>query len=272
MKKIKIKLPKFLPILGWSDSKLHLWEKCPLQCQLRSVLHLCVHCFRGSLPYGDGALCPKCHRPHAVSPALQRGRSVDEVITKYLTGGVPIAKVYEEYRPHPTIPAALRDVRGVVKRARARVQFQVVLDSAWRTVSQFTKNAWLRCKLDVLVYLRPSLKVIDWKTGGIDKHSGTIRESPEYDDQMDLYSVVALVAEPDFAAANSELVFLDAPPGVNPVRRGKEIRRNNLERAKERWEARVKPMLSDRTFAPRPGWYCDYCDYSKTKGGPCPVA
>jgi len=35
---------------------------------------------------------------------------------------------------------------------------------------------------------------------------------------------------------------------------------------------RLETMANDRHFAPRPGHYCHWCDFSKRKGGPCTVA
>ena len=38
---------------------------------------------------------------------------------------------------------------------------------------------------------------------------------------------------------------------------------------KKSWEKRVKPMLNDTKFAPKPSYLCKWCDFSADKGGPC---
>jgi CRISPR/Cas system-associated exonuclease Cas4 (RecB family) len=41
------------------------------------------------------------------------------------------------------------------------------------------------------------------------------------------------------------------------------------EKLKDLWRGRVDLMQSDSLCAPKPGQHCNWCDYSKKKGGPC---
>ncbi len=54
-----------------------------------------------------------------------------------------------------------------------------------------------------------------------------------------------------------------APVDV-PVYEAKDLK--PLQKA---WEKRVKPMLNDKTFAPRANRWCFSCTFRKDAGGPC---
>jgi hypothetical protein len=41
------------------------------------------------------------------------------------------------------------------------------------------------------------------------------------------------------------------------------------EKLKTLWRSRTDLMQSDKLCAPKPGIACNWCDYSKKKGGPC---
>jgi hypothetical protein len=84
--------------------------------------------------------------------------------------------------------------------------------------------------------------------------------------------VATLCAFPQLDAATARLVFLDTGPRYDPVvvRKAADLERTDLPKAQKFWEGKVKAMLSDRVFAPRPNEKCKFCDFSQRKGGPCP--
>jgi CRISPR/Cas system-associated exonuclease Cas4 (RecB family) len=111
--------------------------------------------------------------------------------------------------------------------------------------------------------------VTDWKTGKFRPES-----QEEYLEQLDLYGLGALLiyAGRPGLVVRPRLVYTDLgriyPNCVDePV---VEYRPEDLPKLKKTWEKRVKPMLADKTFAPKPNKYCYSCHYrasNKANGG-----
>lgn len=265
---------KVIAITGWSASSLFAYDKCPLQCQLRYAQHLCTLCFKGTVPYN--ATCSKCGKAPVKPAAMQRGIEIGDSIDRYIKDATGKGEVlHPEAKSHVVVSDLIRTLKGSYKRSlgeKVLSEVQIKLDKNWKPVGQYIKS-WVNGRLDVLLKLgAKGRKVIDWKSGGIDKKTRQIRESPEYQEQLEIYSVLVLSADPKVQTVDSSLVFLDAPVNVNPEVTSPAVHRKDLVKLQKKWEGRVKPLLSDTVFAPRPGWYCGWCDYSKEKGGPCPVA
>lgn len=275
-KKFKLKV---IPITGWSPTKLFSHEECAYRCQLQHALHLCPKCFRGTVPY-EGA-CDACGAVPVKPAPLAKGIAQDVAMEAYLLPGKGPARGLsgEAFADtiHPVVLKMASEIKRAVRAGSAEVQKSLVFDSHWTPVSQFTKNAWLRIKLDVLRKFRAAVRVLDWKSGGIDKKTNQIKENENYQKQLDIYSLGSLITNPGAGEASSCLVFTDAPLNVHPVVSGRTITRTEIKTEMKYWEGRVQPMLTDTVFAPRPGWYCGWnrdgerqgCPYEKQKGGPC---
>jgi hypothetical protein len=255
---------------SWSPSRLADYEQCPLLAKLKHLDKLCTVCFKGRLSGGfDGepVSCDTCHKTITKSPALERGTLIGAAMEGYLKGDVPMmpAEVAS-----PLSRKIASDVRKAYKAAKAKVEMMVVLDKDWRPVAQFAKTAWLRAKMDAVLFKpRGKVHVIDWKTGGVDKSTQAPRSDAKYDDQLSIYAVATLSAFATVTEATAALVFLDAArdPVVERARSG--LRRDMLGLRQAEWTTRVVPMFSDDTFAPCPTFKCRFCDYRKDKGGPC---
>lgn len=272
-----------LRVLTWTPSRVEKYSECPLKVKLEDLMKLCPKCFKGRLSGGfDGVpvTCDTCDLPQKDRPALERGTRLDAALTTHLSGAgrsrmveageetkTDHREALEEATRHPAIRALAEKLRNTVKKV---LQASIVLDRAWQPVSQYTKGAWARMKLDVLV-LRPKVaEVIDWKSGGIDKRTGGLRDRPGDLDAMLAYQMGVLSAYPQ-AEATATMAYLDAPPKLpDPFKRLPPLKRKDLEKEQKRWEEKVAPMFADEDFAPRPGFYCAWCDYAKGKGGPCP--
>jgi len=266
---------KMVPIVGWSPTKLFAYEECPLRAQLQYAQKLCPLCFRGHTQGGfDGVAenCTSCHQMIVKAEALTRGIRIGLNLERFILG---LDKTLDpDIKNKDVIKIAKQLRREAHKPGKVRPEYQVTLDKTWHPIDKYTKNAWFRGKLDVLRFLSPGeVQVLDWKTGGIGK-DGQIRENDKYDDQLHIYGVAALCALSEVNVASAALIFVDAPPEIGPVlkRDGSGVTREDLESAQRKWEHRVSAMFRDQTFAPRPGFYCRWCPYSKEKEGPCPVA
>lgn len=283
---------KSLRVTGWTPSRFAKWKECSRKVLLEDLMKLCPVCFQGRVSGGyDGepVLCDTCSKPQPERAALERGSALDGALTNHLRGVLPqpseqlepgeraeraqaalveahAANLIEAQR-HPAISALVRKLR---KLKGVYPQHSIVLGPGWKAVSQFTKGAWGRLKLDILHLTPKRAQVIDWKSGNIDKSTGEIRHRAEYNDSMLAYQIAVLSTNPQ-AECEATMAFLDAPPKLEvPFKSLPVLKRSGLEAAQKAWEAKIAPMLADTHFAPRPSFACKWCSYSsKNNGGPC---
>jgi uncharacterized protein (DUF983 family) len=275
-----------LKVLTWSASRFAKWKECPKKVLLEDLNKLCPVCFKGRLSGGfDGApvVCDSCDKPQPEREALDRGNKLDEILSMLVAKKMPMPRASEiaynvslpetdQYFAvalrHPSVYKLVQDLR---KLKGVLVQESFVLDSNWKRVKQFTKNAWARVKLDVLHIAGKTAKVIDFKSGNIDKAKGIIREREEYHDSMRAYQLVVMATHPQVEKVGAVMVFTDAPPKLaDPSKTLPVLHRKDFEEAKRQWERKIEPMMNDTIFAPKPGMYCNWCPFSKDRGGPCP--
>lgn len=275
-----------LIIRTWTPSRFAKWKECPSKVKYEDLMKMCPRCFKGRVSGGyDGepVVCDTCDQAQPEREAMDRGNRLDAALTLHVSRPTvgPPAKGKEDLADHEAhLAEAVRHpvVERLAKTLRKKptgqqqvfTQESIVLNDKWQRVSQYTKNAWARVKLDVLVLKTKIAEVLDWKSGNIDKSKGEIREKPEYHDSMRAYQLVVLAVYPKIQEVKARMVFLDAPPKLaEPFKDMAVLRRRDLEATKRAWEAKMQPMLNDTIFAPRPGYYCTWCPFSKDKGGPC---
>ncbi len=185
-------------------------------------------------------------RSEPEGPALARGNAIHKEAEAFASG---------QTRGLPPSLAQLKDEFKDLKKAKPLVEQQWAFTSAWEPTGWFDANAWLRVICDAVTVNPPLAVVIDHKTG-------KLREG--YNDQVELFALAALAKFQDVAQVRTELWFLD-----HGVIRDNEFTRADEAKLRVKWEKRSRPMLLDKTFAPRPGWQCRYCYFTKEKGGPC---
>ena len=157
------------------------------------------------------------------------------------------------------VKVLLNKLKAGYQKRTVRVEVELAVDKAWRPVEWFSKDAWLRAKLDVFHFPNPrAAKVIDWKTG-------RFKPGPAYEDQLSIYSTVAMCAFDMVAGVAATLVFTDGGEVVD----SKVMLRSELPEAKQRWAKRALPLFNDTAFAPTPSMTCRWCNFSRNKGGPC---
>lgn len=218
-------------ITAWSYSRWRTYEECPFKAKLKFIERM----------------------SEPGSEAMDRGTAIHKVAETYLNN--PKARrIPDELKTLRREFAEVRKVEGI------RTEVDFALTREWVPTGWFDSDAWCRIKIDLLVPPKKGVtKVIDIKTGKF--NPGT------YVPQLELYAIAALVEYPEHPV-NPEFWFTDH--GI--VHAGEprmEFILDDLPRLKQLWEGRTKAMLADTKFAPRPGNYCRWCHFRKSKNGPC---
>ncbi|OQW33956.1 MAG: hypothetical protein A4E20_12055 [Nitrospira sp. SG-bin2] len=185
-------------------------------------------------------------RQEPEGPALARGNAIHKEAEKFASGQV---------RALPQSLALMKDDFKELKKAKPLVEQQWAFTINWEPTEWFAKDAWLRVICDAVTVSPPNAVVIDHKTG-------KLREG--YNDQVELFALAALAKFQDVQTVRTELWYLD-----HGVIKDDEFNRSMEKKLRTKWEKRARPLLADTTFAPRPGFHCRWCHFSKSKGGPC---
>lgn len=191
---------------------------------------------------------------------MTRGARVAAATDKYLSKRT--AKLPIELMP---LAQTYRDLR---KLGNLSVEQGWGFTRDWRPCSPTDwNNCWLRVKIDV-AYIEEAkgvgdiLHIKDNKTGQFRENKNV-----EYEEQLNLYGTAGLAYMPTVVKVTTQLLYSDLG-AVYPVK-PKEFTVKQLPGMQAKWEKRVRPMFNDTRFAPKPGYYCRYCEFSKAKGGPC---
>lgn len=259
-------------ITSWSPSRLDKYEQCPRKAKYEIVDRLCPKCFLGKLHggFGEPTFCDTCGAKIEDPEPIARGNDMHAAQEAFVQGKAN--KPFSEIR-HPKVLALGKELRAEYKKGRVKVEMQVVLDRNWSPVSKYTKGAWFRGKIDIYHQMNgKEARVLDWKSGGINKSDGSVRVEAKYDDQLSIYNLIGLLVAPTVEHISAGLVFTDCGPRFEPIveRKALNLSRADVPKEKKRWEGKVKALLSDRVMAPRPNEKCKWCPFSKGKGGPCP--
>jgi hypothetical protein len=106
-----------------------------------------------------------------------------------------------------------------------------------------------------VIYDDNAVEIIDWKTG---------KQYEENKDQVELFAMTAMVRYPETEKVITRLAYFDSGAQVM-----NEFDAKDREALKAKWAAKVRPMFEDTVFAPKPSEKCRWCNFSKSKGGPC---
>lgn len=213
-------------LTSWSISRLKDWERCPQYAKFRHGLKL----------------------PEPKGEALARGIAVHAEAEAYLTAA----------KAPRTLPESLSRFTPQFRELRRRgalAEVKFAFNASWEMRDFFAKDAWGRAVADALVVSGARARIVDFKTG---------KKRDGYEDQLELYALVVLLAYAGVEEVSCELWYLDSGDMVKS-----KFKRCQLEALIAGWTLRPLPMLEDRIFPSRPGWYCRWCHYRKDNAGPC---
>ena len=213
-------------ILAWSYSRWRDYEQCPLKAKYKHVDRL----------------------KEPANEAMERGTAI-HLLAEHYAGG-KLKRLPKELEKFKKEFAAL-------KKMKPKLEEQWAFNSKWERVDWFSKEAWLRVKMDAAYMLNKfTAELIDHKTGKF--------KEGEYEEQLELYALAAFIIFPEAKQVVCRLWFLDS--GDEVLRAFDRADWPNLEKT---WQKRIKPMMMDKKFAPKPGNYCRWCAFSQSKGGKC---
>ena len=263
-----------MKLTAWSSSRLNDYETCPALGKYKHLDKLCPLCFDGRIRggYDTPAICDACGETVKAPEAITRGIDIDKKISDYLMG---TTKELNLASLHPKVREILFAVREICESGDGEVQSDITLNHLWLPVDRFSPDVWLRAKLDAVTFVERKngdvADVIDWKSGNVDRRTGAVRldRQDKYMDQLELYQVAILCADPALLEASARLVFVDCGKRFDPVLTKAAVKRAELPMLQKKWAARVRGMLDDQDFAPKANPMCKYCDFQKARRGPC---
>lgn len=182
--------------------------------------------------------------PQEKSPQAERGSGVHTSIEDYLTGAT--RKLHNVMEPY-------RHILVELKQKRCDVEFKIGITKDWKCTS--FHNGYGRSVLDSAYVQDDLVDIQEWKTGKMyDDHS----------EQRHLYILFASVNWPKAQRFKIQSYYFDLGK-----KKTLSLDRADLDEVKQDFNARVTIMANDDILAPRPGFYCSWCPYSRQKGGPC---
>lgn len=185
--------------------------------------------------------------PSKSSPAMERGQKMHENIESYLNGWVT-----------DLIPevAAWKDALDALRQKDFKAEQALGFSADWsKRADWFGPETWLRVKMDASYTEGAKGTAIDFKSG---KYRIPSTE------QIELYAIALHAANPELEEVRAEFWFLDT--GEIYDRAYPAVQLLTLRKKYERY---VEPLYKDEVFSPTPSNDCRWCNFSKTKGGPC---
>lgn len=220
----------------------------------------------------DYSLCPlKAYLAHIKkirepkNDAMQRGADIHDMASGYIKG--KIKKLPSELKLY-------KDEFDALKKLYKRKLLPAIVEEDWAFTKAWDQTqwddwigCWVRIKLDAAHYTsEDTLVVTDWKTGKFREEDNAL-----YLAQLELYALAALLLNTHIEAVLPRLVYLDLGLTYPPIAKPIVYKRSDVKKLRAAWEKRVKPMMADRKFAPRPNDKCRWCWFGqsgKLKGGP----
>lgn len=223
-------------ITSWSYSRHGTYEQCPLKAKLTIIEK----------------------RKEPKSEAMARGAEIHDLAQAYLEG-----KKRAVPAPLKLWSDEFKRLRGFAKAGKAEIEQMWGFDKDWQACAwDDWANCWVRIKTDFSHWEDPeTVMVTDFKTGKYRTDN-----IDQYTTQLELYALGALLR---FQApqVKTRLMYLD----TGDLFTGDErvYTQKDVKGLKTAWNKRVRPMLNDTKFAPKPNRFCNFCWFRKANNGPC---
>ena len=179
------------------------------------------------------------------SPALERGNLLHQKIEDYLMGKCDLDKMFDRFKDY---------IDELKSKPGLEVEQLWALDRDWRSTSK--DLAWLWIKMDAYHPIgKTRARVVDWKSGGI---------YGENAEQVRMYAIGAMSKSPKIKEVEVELCYLD-----QKQLHSETIKRREVAIHVSDFNKRAAAIEAETKFRPQTGKHCNWCAYSKAKGGEC---
>lgn len=224
-------------VFRWSFSQWESYNQCPQKWHFQSRMKL-----------------PR----QPPGPAAARGLEMHDTVERYIKGADASVLHPDINRKYIPILDEFRNHPNGDRHTEKRLGF----DSEWYLCSPQLKQAACIAVLDAVRFIKPHhttegvLHIGEWKSG---------KPKETHSDQRKLYAMFGMRAWlPDVVHVTTYYLEDTAPPARLTVKS-----QSGFDKLKALWEDRISTMRRDELCAPRPGLYCRWCDFAKSKGGPC---
>lgn len=229
----------------WSFSQWENYNGCPARWKYKSVLKL------PSAPPG---------------PAAARGLLIHSTIEDYIAQRTDVAHkdikpnyypIFDQYRNHPN--------------GERHNEYRMSLADDWSIATPTTsERTWCVVILDAVRVGDEHKGPHSERTTPLIAHVGEWKSGKPKDTHADQRKLYALAAAIRWQMVDEVHVTTHYVEGTEKSQRLKVANTDSARgKLKELWERRVHMMRNDAICAPKPGMQCNWCDYSKRKGGPC---
>lgn len=215
--------------------------------------------FRAKLLYIDkldeDKLRPPPKDPTAEQP-FERGIRLHDLAEGYVRHGQELPADFASFRPE------FEALSAKYKEGKVSLEGEWAHDLDWAPCSWHGDVAWLRLKIDALVFVEPThALVIDYKTG---KRSGNELKHAE---QVQLYTLCTLLRYPAVDKVTTELWYTD----IDDLARTEYTREQGIRFLKI-WDKRGRAVTEEEDFPPNPNKFsCQWCYFGKKGSGVCTV-
>lgn len=187
--------------------------------------------------------------PTPKHPAAQRGIDVHGSVENYLR------RATKEL--HPEVEH-YRELLDEAKRNRVRTEVKLAVTKEWKMVDWKSSKAWGRGVIDAIAPVEETgVKAFEWKTG---------KMYDDHPEQRRVYLLFMMALHPDANGYEITTYYIDLDKAITT-----RAAPRSLKEYREELRLRVWIMANDNEYAPRPGHYCNWCPFSRFKGGPCRV-
>lgn len=224
----------FIPT--WSFSRIQDFEQCKRRAKLK---------YLDKIPEPERPL-----PPGKTEHANDRGTRIHDAGERFARGGIELIPELQKFKPE------FERLKALYATGNVSLEGEWAMDRSWEPVAWASSDAWLRLKLDALVFLSPTEAVaIDYKTG---KRFGN---EVKHNEQLQLYQLVTFLRYPKLETIHVELWYLDVDELVTVT-----YTRNQGLRFRRSFENRGNAMTTCTEFPPNPNIFsCRWCPYKGTE-------
>lgn len=185
--------------------------------------------------------------PDPAGPAADRGTRIHKLAEDYVT---------RQLEHFPVELVLFSKQLRYLRRIRATAEQEWALNSNWEQVPWDAPDMWCRGKVDCTYRTKEGVQiVIDYKTGKV---------RPEHESQLSFYALLSFLVFPEVNEVGTMLWYLD-----HGTETAKTYKRSQVEHLKRHWAEVTHSLLTDTEFPTNPSPLCNYCAFSRKKGGPC---